>query len=186
MDNVIVDFYSAILPIINNPLNQESKEAKKVIKKIKRNKFNEFDLDFDEASKELINYVRLTTTNNKNFWSNLPWKKNGKELWNFLKTKFFLENKIDLFILSAPVDKECEKGKIQWLLNNLNLPERIKYNFILNNVIFERKKYIYAFHDTILVDDSKENIKKFKENNGIGIIFKNSIDTIKKINEILN
>ena len=53
--------------------------------------------------------------NTKNFWSNMPWMKDGKRLWGFI-------NKHNPSILSAAVknnqDPNCKPGKMRWISGN--------------------------------------------------------------------
>ncbi len=105
-----------------------------------------------------------------NFWSDMEWMTDGKELWGYLK-------KYDPTILSSPSNhKNSIEGKKIWLKENL---PKIPY-------FIEKNKALYADTNTILIDDREKNIKKWEDAGGIGILHKNAKDTIKKLKDIRN
>ena len=61
----------------------------------------------------------------KNFWSTMPWTRDGRQLWNFIK-------KYQPHILSAYSieDPNCIPGKRKWLKSNLGYTQ----NFMINIV----------------------------------------------------
>lgn len=182
MDEVLVSLNPSILEFINNPINQNTPKGNKVINLIKRNIFTLNDLNFDTASKEMKEFVRLFTCKNRRMWMELPWKEDGLKLWNFIRN-----SNNDFYILSSPTDKECKQGKYVWLLKNLKSKSfKNRFEFVLNNVFFEKKKYLYAEPNSILIDDLEYNIKMFKQYGGIGILHKNTKQTIKELKKILN
>lgn len=103
------------------------------------------------------------------FWSSMEWLPNAEKLWNFIKY-------YNPIILTTPSEHPSSIiGKSLWIENNLgNVP-----------FIFEKNKEIYAKHNHILIDDKLTNINKWKNNNGIAILHKNPISTIKKLKNIL-
>jgi 5'(3')-deoxyribonucleotidase len=172
MDGVIVNFIDPMLSLINDPNNQQTQEGQKAIARFKRNQFIRDDLkDFYKAPKEIIDYVRLFSTNNISFWENLEWTLDGKELWDFLKP-------YNPYILSAPTDKDSIIGKQMWVLQNLRIPS--------NRVILTRDKENYANPYSILIDDTSKNIELFKKHKGIGILHNNTQETIKILKTILS
>ena len=112
----------------------------------------------------------------KNFWSTMPWKRDGRLLWNYIK-------KFEPHILSAYTteDPNCKPGKNRWLRNNLglsgsrvNLARRSeKRNFAMDNR-----------RPAILIDDYPKNISDFKSAGGIGIIHSNTQTTISQLKRI--
>jgi 5'(3')-deoxyribonucleotidase len=92
-----------------------------------------------------------------NFWENMSWMPDGKELWEYLK-------KFEVIILSAPTrnDLRSPSGKLKWIHDNLGFD---------TNFIFTRtgKKKLLARPDSILIDDLKGTIKNWNEAGGIGI-----------------
>lgn len=114
---------------------------------------------------------KLVQQNSPLFYENMPWTKDGKILFNFLK-QFPTE------ILSHSTDDQCKQGKQTWLQNkNINLTQHLVDN--------RQDKAKYAAKDTILIDDREDNIAEFQNAGGIGILHKNSTDTINKLKEIL-
>jgi 5'(3')-deoxyribonucleotidase len=101
-----------------------------------------------------------------NFWENMSWMPDGKELWNYLK-------KFEVIILSAPTrnDLRSPSGKLKWIHDNLGFD---------TNFIFTRtgKKKLLARPDSILIDDLGGTIKNWNEAGGIGIQHKNAKETI--------
>lgn len=109
------------------------------------------------------------------FWKDMEWTKDGKELWNFLKRFDNIE-----ILTGSPMYKVGEyakEGKEIWLKKNIG---NLKVNHIAG-----RLKYKYAKNKDILIDDSERNCKLWEEAGGIAILHKNAYDTIKKLKEIL-
>lgn len=105
------------------------------------------------------------------FWSEMPWTKSGKKLWNYVKNK-------DVAILSSPARRipDSIRGKQIWIGKNLGNP----------SVIFKRarEKREYANENSILIDDLKKNIQQWKASGGIGILFKNADQAIKELKKM--
>jgi FMN phosphatase YigB (HAD superfamily) len=102
------------------------------------------------------------------FWSEMPWMKDGKKLWNFIK-------EYDTEILTKPSkQKICKEGKRKWCDRELG---DVKVNI-------EMKKEKYAKPNHILIDDLEKNIVPWIAAGGIGILHKNAEDTIKKLKGI--
>ena len=100
------------------------------------------------------------------FWADMPWMVDGKQLWEYIKS-------YNPIILSAPArSANCVSGKIKWIKRELDLNQPH---------IIDAKKYKYAKPNHILIDDSKKNIDKWIEAGGIGILHKNTQDTIKQL-----
>jgi len=93
------------------------------------------------------------------------WKEDGKELWNFLK-------KYDnVKILSKPSkDRLSKKGKIIWCKRELGVKPILSF-----------KKSDYADKNSILIDDLKQNIDEWIQAGGIGILHKNTKNTIQQL-----
>jgi len=99
----------------------------------------------------------------------MMWMKDGKKLWNFLKDK-------NVEILSKPSkDKLSREGKRIWCKRELG---NVKVNL-------SRNKKTYAKPNHILIDDLEENIDPWTKAGGIGILHKNTDDTIKKLKKYL-
>ena len=108
----------------------------------------------------------------EDFWTFMPWMKDGKKLWSYLNIHFN-----DVFILSSPTrDPLSRTGKKKWVRRELG-----------SNVIvyLESNKGIYANKNSILIDDKKQNITDWEKNDGIGILHKSTESTIKKLESSL-
>jgi len=152
LDSVLTDFTKAFQEIsgIYNLMPHEFE------KKYGENKFY-----------DLINKKGLK------FWTEMPWTKDGKELWNYL-----INSGYEITVLSAPLRKYTKnsiQGKKIWCEKNLG-PE-------INAIVIENK-YEYASENNILIDDLEKNIVPWREKNGIGILHKNTKDTIKELKRL--
>ena len=101
--------------------------------------------------------------NSENFWINLPFLQNGKNLIYFLKLR-----KLSYSILSAPLlgDPRCINQKKQWVKKHL-------FFYPPKEIIISSQKQSYAKNSNglsnILIDDFGENIRKWNTAGGIGI-----------------
>ncbi len=115
---------------------------------------------------------KLISDTNTDFASKMEWMPDGKELWSYLQ-------QYNPIILTALwLDPSCEVGKKLWVQNNN----------ITNKVIFttSKDKYKYANKNSILIDDRKKNINDWINSGGIGVLHKNTKDTISQLNTILS
>ena len=113
----------------------------------------------------------------KNFWSTMPWTRDGRQLWNFIK-------KYQPHILSAYSieDPNCIPGKRKWLKSNIGYTQ----NFMIN-IVRRREKKNFAMNKrqpAILIDDYPKNVQQFKSAGGIGILHSNTQTTISQLRKI--
>lgn len=107
----------------------------------------------------------------REFFANLNWTPDGRELWNFLLP-------YDPWVLTGGSDgSDIKNGKLDWCEKNLGLPS--------DKVIVESNKAQYANPSSILIDDYEKNVNDFIAAGGIGIHHTNTLDTISKLKEIL-
>ena len=129
------------------------------------------DLNIDDKSPE--NQAKIWAVINvqpENYWSNIEWTADGKELWNYLKP-------YNVKICSKPARGEgCRIGKNAWCEKHLGSQVP---------VILTADKEKWATPTSILIDDRPNNISKWIAAGGIGILHKNTKDTIKQIENIL-
>lgn len=154
MDSVLSDFDTAFLQIAD----VKTKDGWEYKKKFGKQKF--WDI--------------IQTTGLK-FWTEMPWMKDGKKLWNYLQ-----KLDADVRVLSAPSthdNGESKTGKIIWCKNNLGPNVQ---------VILEDNKFKYAGQGKILIDDLEKNIIPWKEHGGIGILHKSTSDTIQRLHKIIH
>lgn len=126
--------------------------------------------DFKPFEQEL--WKRVYKAGSK-YWSEMEWTKDGKELWNYIK-------QFNPVILSAPPKtgkQEAIKGKKVWIKRELG-------NSYANTAIIvpSKDKQKFANKNSILIDDREKNIQEWKMAGGIGILHKNTKNTIKKLN----
>lgn len=139
-----------------------------------------FDGLFTLHSTDKDRFWKIIAEQGTPFWTEMPWKKDGKELCNYLL-------KYDTRILSAhPNPKRGEvvefskKGKYEWLV------KEIGKDFANRAIICKRsEKERYASPECILVDDNSENIELWKKAGGIGVLHSETESTIEKLNGIL-
>lgn len=111
----------------------------------------------------------------RDWWANLPWMDDGKELWDYLKG-------YDVHILTAAVDYDgCRLGKYDWVMRELGLPiERI-------NVVDRDTKHLYSGPLELLIDDYDKNCQSWEDKGGIALQHrdaKSTIEEFKKLAEI--
>jgi hypothetical protein len=113
------------------------------------------------------------------FWSDMPWKEDGRELVDYLLN-------YNTTILSAHpnpkrgnVAEFSKKGKYDWLVREIGK------DFADKAIICRRShKKMYSSPTSILVDDNVENIKNWEEAGGIGILHFASENTIGKLEQL--
>lgn len=106
-----------------------------------------------------------------NYYSTMPWMKDGQLLVNFLKN-------INTEILSHAGDALSVKGKLMWLSDN-------KVPFKPNLVDERADKSKFASPESILIDDRKDNVDDFIKAGGKAILHTDAIGTINTLKELL-
>ena len=103
----------------------------------------------------------------KNFWLDMQWKSDGKELWDYIK-------QYKPKLLSAPSRQDSSRvGKHEWVERELpGVP------LLLRSA---KHKKDFATPDSILIDDRLDNIEGWREKGGIGIHHTSTNETIKEL-----
>lgn len=114
----------------------------------------------------------LVNENSPSYYATMPWMKDGKLLYNFVKDFPHVE------ILSHAPDKKAYIGKMQWLKSN-QIP--FKANLVPNR----EDKAKFANADSILIDDREDVVSDFINAGGKAILHKNSTDTINQLKQLL-
>ena len=113
-------------------------------------------------------------------FEDLDWWPGGKELINYL-----VINKLDVEILSSSGGNKYHElvvdQKKRWLEN-----EQIPSTWPVNIVAGRKKKAEYATPDSILIDDTEDVIKAFREAGGISIHHKDVGNTLSLLDIYLN
>lgn len=104
------------------------------------------------------------------FWAGMPWMSGGKKLWSYIE-------KYTPSLLSAPsYDDSSKIGKRLWVKNNLPGAKLILAPAI--------EKQEYASPNHILIDDFDRNIEQWVNKGGIGILYKNTNQTIRELKKL--
>lgn len=122
-----------------------------------------------------------TIRNTRNFWSNMPWTRDGKQLWNYIR-------QYNPHILSAYTieDPNCKPGKRRWLRKNLGYTQNFMINLVRRR---EKKNFAMRGNDNkrqpaILIDDYPKNVDQFRNAGGIGILHTSASNTISQLKRI--
>jgi len=123
---------------------------------------------------------RMVAAEGAKFWAELPWMKDGKKLWNFVK-------KYDVHILSAYKKPSNDpkgfsrKGKEIWVAKNLRIaPAKV-------HLVFREDKQKYTKVDgnpALLIDDYDKNIREFNAKGGLGIVHRTASGTISQLKKL--
>lgn len=107
----------------------------------------------------------------EDFWANLEWTKEGKDILALVEDCFGKENVI---ILTTPCDTEGGvNGKVKWIKKNL--PDYSK-QFLIGF-----KKHFCANKNVVLVDDCDKNIIDFRREGGFGVLVPRPWNTLYKL-----
>jgi len=140
--------------------------------------------DFDKGFKDLTGHIpsdyeskfgktkfwSVIPTNTPDFWANLEWMSEGEKLWNYIK-------KYNPSLLTAPSRHNSSRvGKQKWVDKHISGTP----------VIFKaaKNKQELAGANKILIDDREDNIERWKNAGGIGILFKNTTQTINDLKQL--
>jgi cytidyltransferase-like protein len=106
----------------------------------------------------------------ESFWTDLNWMSDGMDLWEYIK-------RYNPKLLSAPSrDKSSRTGKQKWVEENIpGTPLLLKSAEL---------KQLYASPTSILIDDRKDNVQRWREAGGIGILHTSAADTIQQLKDL--
>ena len=120
-----------------------------------------WDVFSAKYSKCPITWELAKSNLNHQFWANVPWMVDGKQLYNLIENTVCLK---DAMVLTAPIPKTgAYSGKQEWV--DYNLP------YFSNRLIITTKsKGLFAGPGKLLIDDADKNIDAFIANGGSGIL----------------
>jgi hypothetical protein len=176
MDGVLVDLVGGVNEALYSEPPKDASENYKKAQISARNKLNgatltpeHLDKTHPNFVKESRNFLYRVLRDNRQFWINLKWLPEGKELWSFIE-------KYDPVILSKPTDLQAVIGKNQWVKDHLALPkERVQ-------IRYDKSPYAkYEGKIGILIDDFESNTSKFSGNGGLTVLYKSTQQAIKEL-----
>lgn len=109
----------------------------------------------------------------ENYWVNLPKLSDADMLVEYLNKHGF---KILTGLPSYGFDK-AEKEKKQWLKNHYGIEDGVI-------CCLSKDKQIYGKPKDVLIDDRPQNIERWVEMGGIGILHTSAEDTIRQLKEL--
>lgn len=98
---------------------------------------------------------------NFDFWADMKWTHDGKELLYLIEDRFGKEN--CCIFTKVANNPNCASGKMEWI--HRNMPD-YRYRFLIGT-----DKH-YAAKGNMLFDDNDGNIEKFNECGGTGVLIK--------------
>lgn len=118
------------------------------------------------------NAIRLAGAD---YWANLPWTVDGKELWrNLLPFHPVILTAYPNF--RATENELVSQGKTTWVYRELG---------VIPMIICEKHhKCYYAAPKSILVDDDLDNIREWKAAGGIGIFHESASQTLLQLSNL--
>ena len=94
------------------------------------------------------------------FWTTMPWTKDGKDLLQLLEETVGVSN---ITICTCPCqDPSSVSGKLVWIKKNIPQYSR--------NYMMTTRKELCAREDTVLIDDRDRNVERFREAGGKAIL----------------
>lgn len=115
----------------------------------------------------------------ENFYADMPFMKEGKKLWRFLKPY----RPHILSSVEKRVEHTAKDEKLIWLEQNMGIN-----NLAEINLVEHFTKHEFAINEqgkpNILIDDYELNCTHFEEAGGIAILHTNAKDTIKELKKI--
>lgn len=148
MDGVLTDFEKRFVDM----LKQEGPKyySKEVINQVTRPKH----FEKLEGEKEFWNFIDNHV--GLEFWSDMEWMPNGRQLWNFISP-------YNPIILTSPSRQNTSRlGKRIWVKNHLPPAPPVEFRF-------GEAKSDFANEKAILIDDKPSNLAAFAAKGGIAL-----------------
>lgn len=115
------------------------------------------------------------------FFEELPWTSGGRELWNFV-TKNFMNVKILTALgKSDKISNQTRQGKKSWLSHHIPNLSDSDINMVQNK---HQKKW-YSRPGDIIIDDTPIVIDEWNKKDGIGILYTNIDEVIRKLEQYI-
>ena len=154
MDGVLVDFVGGVCQKLDrfNPYEDDRVKGKSC--RFRHHGNYEIQKIFGIPDQEFFG------TLDYNFWSNLDWMPDGREILKLILQVFEGNNHIGL--CSSPAGNDCTDAKLYWI--NQHTPK------FTRRFIITPKKHFLAMSNTILIDDRDHQVTEFNANGGRGIL----------------
>jgi len=153
LDGVLVDFDKGYYELTGKPTHHADVQDKQ------------------EFWKTLHRGLASKNMEEREYWSNLEWMPDGKELFKYILP-------YNPFILTAPSrDPGSKIGKTEWVNENLSGVKKLIFAAAYKKPSYSRKNHI-------LIDDRKQTIDEWNTNGGIGIFHTSAKDTIKQLKKL--
>jgi len=109
----------------------------------------------------------------KNFWADLEWTADGKELYALVK-------QYDPVIMTSPPwsSPNAIDGKAEWIKKNLKKVWRSR------RMCFTSRKHLFAHSQALLIDDKESNVQEFREAGGHAILVPRPWNCLRKVNTV--
>lgn len=139
------------------------------------NKFGYEKEDINDWEKYLgIDLFWITLKETPNFYTNLPWMKDGKELWNTLvKTDHHLA-----VLTGCPRGRWSEPQKLAWCERELG------DNASIISCTTDKKHKWCTGKDCVLIDNREKTEENWVKKGGIFILHTNTENTLRKLREL--
>jgi hypothetical protein len=124
---------------------------------------------------------KMVVGNAEKFWGDMPWKEDGKILWEFIKPYDPILLTSVANSLSSKLGSGGKRGKERWVGRELGR-DYVKNNLI---VVASHGKTKYAKKGSILIDDFEKNIIPWESAGGIGILHTSADRTIDELKKLL-
>lgn len=179
LDGVICDFDNGIYSVVSKLIEDgefiktltdiEKKNAISIWKILRPEK--ESGVRTVMKNPDFKNTIRKFIAYEKDWWANLKWTSDGKELWDYVK-------QYNPTILSSSLGgTNATPGKTQWVKKNLG--DNVKCDIIDD-------KETLATPDSLLIDDRSQIVKKFADAGGQIILHTDTSSTIRKLKMMIN
>lgn len=170
MDGVFVDFDKAAEEIVGPELFQ-------MLHKVFHGHISPSDLSKLEHNKMCDIMI-----NTPNFWQDLHWMSDGKELFTYIKSTF-KANRIGVATAPLKGDQRCCQGKWEWIQNNFKIIDQ--RNYFCTTAKWNCVGKMNGTYQ-VLIDDKLKNIERWRAKGGIGLHHSSTADTIRQIKTLLN
>ena len=205
MDGVLVDFEGGIIDKINQDIKNEEIQVASMVKlravleKQGRDSITIDDLGYDKERRIKVarDYMYASVGDSTEWWADLPWTTQGKELWRLITDPAGIGGFMrdgGVHILTAPMKKGSEMGKIKWIEKNLSpAPVQIhqshnKFDWASSEKGGISEDMFKQGYRNILIDDFfVKNIKPWQGRGGLGAHHEdgNLAETKKRLEELI-